>query len=80
MGEFAFCYWSPCINVCKIIPPEYTKTHHFDIKNQTIFWYTPSPYPTPWRQGRLQLDAESVSSPLKLNPVHDECERIYSVV
>ena len=75
----AFCYWFPYINVCKIIPPECMKTHHFDIKKFSGEPYptpsgegdTPSPHLTPFGTSGTSNSTPSASHPpLKLNPCY----------
>jgi len=44
LNQPAICFLLlvPYINICKIIPPECTKTHHFDIKkSKKNFCFTP---------------------------------------
>jgi len=60
MGEFAFCYWSPYINVCKIIPPECTKPTILISKIKKKFWERGTTLVE--RGTLLELDAFGVSS------------------
>jgi len=67
LNQPAICFLLlvPYINVCKIISPECTKTHHFDIKNQKKFFSN---------------STFGVSFPLKLNPGYAPVSNYYIYV